>query len=112
MAAGAAVAVVGWWSGYKLGGVIALTLADFLENLGIENYWQLSFLGLGIIIILLNIGILFIKERNFFNIKNSHLELDEKILGKLNYNNIFTKILAWVTSTISGPLISLFKKKG
>ena len=51
MAAGAAVAVVGWWSGYKLGGVIALTLADFLENLGIENYWQLSFLGLGIIII-------------------------------------------------------------
>ena len=29
MAAGAAVAVVGWWSGYKLGSVIALTLADF-----------------------------------------------------------------------------------
>ncbi len=112
MAAGAAVAVVGWWSGYKLGGVIALTLADFLENLGIENYWQLSFLGLGVIIILLNIGILFIKEGNFFNIKISHLELDEKILGKLNYNNIFTKILAWVTSTISGPLISFFKKNG
>ena len=112
MAAGAAVAVVGWWSGYKLGGVIALTLADFLENLGIENYWQLSFLGLGIIIILLNIGILFIKEGNFFNIKSSHLELDEKILDKLNYNNIFTKILAWVTSTISGPLISFFKKNG
>ena len=112
MAAGAAVAVVGWWSGYKLGGVIALTLADFLENLGIENYWQLSFLGLGVIIILLNIGILFIKEGNFFNIKSSHLELDEKILGKLNYNNIFTKILAWVTSTISGPLISFFKKNG
>ena len=112
MAAGAAVAVVGWWSGYKLGGVIALTLADFLENLGIENYWQLSFLGLGVIIILLNIGILFIKEGNFFNIKSSHLELDEKILDKLNYNNIFTKILAWVTSTISGPLISFFKKNG
>ena len=112
MAAGAAVAVVGWWSGYKLGGVIALTLADFLENLGIVNYWQLSFLGLGIIIILLNIGILFIKEGNFFNIKSSHLELDEKILDKLNYNNILTKILAWVTSTISGPLISFFKKNG
>ena len=44
MAAGAAIAVVGWWSGYKLGGVIALTMADFLENLGVENYWQLSFL--------------------------------------------------------------------
>ena len=29
MAAGAAVAVVGWWSGYKLGGVIALTWRIF-----------------------------------------------------------------------------------
>ena len=112
MAAGAAVAVVGWWSGYKLGGVIALTLADYLENLGIVNYWQLSFLGLGVIIIFLNIGILFIKEGNFLNIKSSHLELDKKILGKLNYNNIFTKIIAWITSTISGPLISFFKKNG
>ena len=54
MAAGAAIAVVGWWSGYKLGGVIALTMADFLENLGMDNYWQLSFLVLGVIIILLN----------------------------------------------------------
>ena len=112
MAAGAAIAVVGWWSGYKLGGVIALTLADYLENLGLENYWQLSFLGLGVIVILLNIGILFINERNFLNIKNSHLELDKKILQKLNYNNLFTKFLAWISSTISGPLISFFKNNG
>ena len=112
MAAGAAIAVVGWWSGYKLGGVIALTLADHLENLEVENYWQLSFLGLGIIIVLLNIGILFIKEGNFLNIKKSHLELDKKILEKLSYNNMFTKIIAWITSTISGPLISFFKKNG
>ena len=112
MAAGAAIAVVGWWSGYKLGGVIALTMADFLENLGVENYWQLSFLGLGVIIVLLNIGILFIKETNFLNIKSSHVELDKNILEKLIYSNIFTKIVAWITSTISGPLISFFKKNG
>ena len=35
MAAGAAMAVVGWWSGYKLGGVIALFTAQYLENIGI-----------------------------------------------------------------------------
>ncbi len=29
MAAGAAMAVVGWWSGYKLGGVIALFTAQY-----------------------------------------------------------------------------------
>ena len=35
MAAGAAMAVVGWWTGYKLGGVIALFTAEYFENLGI-----------------------------------------------------------------------------
>ena len=39
MAAGAAMAVVGWWSGYKLGGVLSLFSADFLENLGISKFW-------------------------------------------------------------------------
>ena len=62
MAAGAAMAVVGWWSGYKLGGVLSLFSAEFLENAGFENYWQLTFLILGILIILMNIGLLFIHE--------------------------------------------------
>ena len=29
MAAGAAMAVVGWWTGYKLGGVVSLNTAEF-----------------------------------------------------------------------------------
>ena len=40
MAAGAAMAVVGWWSGYKLGGVISLFSAEYLQIRGFENYWQ------------------------------------------------------------------------
>ena len=32
MQAGAAMAVVGWWTGYKLGGVISLNSADYFEN--------------------------------------------------------------------------------
>ena len=31
MAAGAAMAVVGWWTGYKLGGVLSLFTAEFFE---------------------------------------------------------------------------------
>ena len=31
MAAGAAMAVVGWWTGYKLGGVLSLFSAEFLK---------------------------------------------------------------------------------
>ena len=43
MAAGAAMAVVGWWTGYKLGGVVALFSAEYFENIGFHNYWQLTF---------------------------------------------------------------------
>ena len=62
MAAGAAMAVVGWWTGYKLGGVVALFTAEFFENLGIANYWQATFLVLGVLIILMNIGLMFVHE--------------------------------------------------
>merc|ERR1712078_32482 len=62
MSAGAAIAVVGWWSGYKLGGAFSLYLAQFFQNLGFENYWKLAFIGLGLIILFFNIGLLFIKE--------------------------------------------------
>ena len=37
MAAGAAMAVVGWWTGYKLGGVIALFTAEYFQNIGIAK---------------------------------------------------------------------------
>ena len=43
MAAGAAMAVVGWWTGYKLGGVIALFTAEYFQNAGNVNYWQNNF---------------------------------------------------------------------
>jgi PAT family beta-lactamase induction signal transducer AmpG len=43
MAAGAAMAVVGWWTGYKLGGVVALFTAEFFENLGLLIIGKLLF---------------------------------------------------------------------
>ena len=64
MAAGAAVAVIGWWTGYKLGGVISLFSADFFQKSGFANYWQLTFLVLIILVILMNIGLFFIEEND------------------------------------------------
>ena len=43
MQAGAAMAVVGWWSGYKLGGVIALFAAEYLEIIGLIITGKLLF---------------------------------------------------------------------
>ena len=77
MAAGAAMAVVGWWTGYKLGGVISLFSAEYLQNLGFENYWQLTFLILGILIIVMNVGLMFIKESDSTDRLNKQSENDE-----------------------------------
>jgi len=62
MQAGAAMAVVGWWTGYKLGGVIALNAAEYFQNAGFENYWQVTFLILSIVVIACNIGLMFVHE--------------------------------------------------
>ena len=112
MAAGAAMAVVGWWSGYKLGGVLSLFSAEFLENAGFENYWQLTFLILGILIILMNIGLMFIHETGHEDRRIKQLENDKLISSKFIKQNILTLSLSWVTGTIGGPISSFFKKNG
>ena len=112
MAAGAAMAVVGWWTGYKLGGVLSLFAADILQNIGFENYWQLTFLILGILVILMNIGLMFIDESGNLERQNQQRENDKLISSQFKKENIFTKLITWVAGTISGPIISFFKKNG
>ena len=112
MAAGAAVAVAGWWTGYKLGGVVALFTAEYFENIGITDYWQATFLVLGIIVILMNIGLLFIHEPIDSNKQIRQKQTDEIILKKLGSKNFVTNLFAYITGTISGPITSFFKKNG
>ena len=112
MAAGAAMAVVGWWSGYKLGGVISLFSAEFLQNLGFENYWQLTFLILGILIILMNIGLMFVHEDKSNMREINQKSNDELISNKLGNKNIINSYLIWIGGTIGGPIISFFQKNG
>ena len=112
MAAGAAMAVVGWWSGYKLGGVISLFSAEFLQNLGFENYWQLTFIILGILIILMNIGLMFVHEAKSNMREINQKSNDELISKKLGNKNIINSFLTWIGGTIGGPIISFFQKNG
>ena len=112
MAAGAAMAVVGWWTGYKLGGVVALFTAEFFENLGIADYWQATFLVLGILIILMNIGLMFVHEPIETDRQSKQRETDKLIEGKLGSSNAITNFIAYITGTIGGPVISFFKKNG
>ena len=112
MQAGAAMAVVGWWTGYKLGGVIALNAAEYFEKAGFENYWQLTFLILGIVIIACNIALMFVHEEQPLERQESQRRTDEMIQRKLGSSNFATKSAAWISGTIAGPIISFFKKNG
>jgi len=112
MQAGAAMAVVGWWTGYKLGGMIALNAAEYFQNAGFENYWQITFLVLGIVIIACNIGLMFVHEPQPTERQESQKRTDKMIEEKLGSSNAATKSIAWISGTIAGPIISFFKKNG
>ena len=108
MQAGAAMAVVGWWTGYKLGGVVALNAAEFFQQASFENYWQITFLVLGIIIIFCNIGLLFVNEPQPVDRAESQRQTDKMIADKLGSSNILTSVVAWLTGTVIGPDNKLF----
>jgi len=112
MQAGAAMAVVGWWTGYKLGGVVALNAAQYFQNAGIENYWQTTFLVLGIIIIACNIGLMFVHEPQPTERQEAQRQTDQMIEGKLGSSGIIGKSIAWISGTFAGPIISFFKRNG
>ena len=103
---------VGWWTGYKLGGVVALTSAEFFQKFGIENYWQMTFLVLGVVIIACNIGLMFINEALQTDRNESQNITDKMIQDKLGSPNLLTKTISWLTGTVIGPIISFFKKNG
>ena len=112
MQAGAAMAVVGWWTGYKLGGMVALNAAEYFQKVGFENYWQITFLVLGIIIIACNIGLMFVHEPQPIDRKESQRKTDQMFEEKLGASNVVTKSFAWIGGTVAGPIISFFKKNG
>jgi len=112
MQAGAAMAVVGWWTGYKLGGVVALNAAQYFQNAGIENYWQTTFLVLGIIIIACNIGLMFVHEPQPTERQTTQRQTDQMIEEKIGSSGVIAKITAWISGTIAGPIISFFKRNG
>jgi len=112
MQAGAAMAVVGWWTGYKLGGVIALNAAEYFQQAGFENYWQVTFLILGVVIIACNIGLMFVHEPQPTERQESQKKTDQMIEEKLGSSGVFAKSAAWISGAIAGPIISFFKRNG
>ena len=112
MAAGAAVAVVGWWSGFKLGGIVALEAAEAFQTAGVENYWQVTFLVLGIVVVLCNVGLLFVREAAAAARMAAQAEDEERIAARLRVSGPLGRIAAWLGGTVFSPLMRFFERNG
>ena len=112
MAAGAAVAVVGWWSGYKIGGMIALFLADYLETSGVVNYWQMTFVMLGVLVVLCNVGLLFIPETGTRERAADQRNAQQAMANRMGGSGPIVQLVSFLTTTVIEPLWSFFRKNG
>ena len=110
LSAGAAVSVVGWWTGYKIGGLISLISADMLQKHGVENYWQISFVLLSLIVAICSAGLMLIPEKSSVDKVHRQNIADQKIVDNIGNSNSFFKIFIWLYGTIINPLLSFFKK--
>ena len=112
MAAGAAVAVVGWWTGYKLGGIVALETAEAFQNAGVEGYWQATFLVLGAVVVLCNVGLAFVRESTTAERIAAQAQDDDRIAARIRVSGPFGRAAAWLGGTVIGPLMSFFRQNG
>ena len=67
MTAGAAITVIGWWTGFKLGGLVLLNVADSFEASGDVMYWQNTFIVMIGLMVVMNIGLMLIPENPLKN---------------------------------------------
>ena len=108
IAAGASMMVVGWWTGFKLGGLISLLVSDLFQNFKLENHWQITFLVLAIIMSVLNVGVFFINEKSKKN--DQFLKKSRSSFKSNNHNSkIFKNIcnyFSWITFTWLSPITS------
>ena len=101
MAAGAAMAVIGWWSGFKLGGLVTLFVADAFEAQGIANYWQMTFLVIMLMIVATNIALMLVPENKPEN---------KAAPGRIQMGA--AQLAEWFNDTLLRPLTSFFRNNG
>ena len=112
MAAGASMAVIGWWTGFKLGGMVALLIADKFQMMGMVNYWQMTFLVLGGLVVLTNLGLLLIPETGTAERIAAQAAAQDAMQESMGQKNPATKVLSFLGSTVVTPLLSFFKNNG
>ncbi len=100
MTAGAAITVIGWWTGFKLGGLVLLNVADSFEASGDVMYWQNTFIVMIGLMVVMNIGLMLIPENP-----------PEK-QNPLPKDNAAAAAAVWIKDTVITPLTGFFVANG
>ncbi|MCE2462076.1 MAG: hypothetical protein J4F38_15040 [Pseudomonadales bacterium] len=108
MAAAAATAVVGWFTGFKLGGAVAFEVAELFQRAGVADYWQSTFLVLGVVVILCNIGLMSAAQAE----EQRRVAARLGLAGPTGESGTLAAVGAWFVATVGGPLLSFFRRNG
>ena len=93
-----------WWCN-------CIVYSRIFENIGIEGYWQTTFLVLGTVIIIMNIALMYVHEPIDTNRHYKQKATDKTIEEKLGSSNLITKFIAYITGDNWWTSNKLFQKK-
>lgn len=113
---GAAMATAGWYSGYNGGGALALYGVSALKEMGVDEPWNLIYLLMTGVIVVSNIGLLFIAEESGLKRRRKQMQIRKAVYSewiRRRYIPASTATLsAWFISLVWKPLADFFRRNG
>jgi PAT family beta-lactamase induction signal transducer AmpG len=95
----AAMAVIGWWTGYSLAGYLAFTNAD-------QYGWNHIYYGMALFCVILMGFTLLVRE------PQNHRDLLQQKATQRHEKYIHSPVLAWLTVTVVEPFLDFFRRNG
>jgi len=84
----------------------------------VADYWQSTFLVLGVVVILCNIGLMFVREAPATARAAAQAEEQRRVAARLGLagptgeSGTLAAVGAWFVATVGGPLLSFFRRNG
>ena len=89
-----------------------LETAEAFQNAGVESYWQATFLVLAVVVVLCNIGLLFVREAPATERIAAQAEDEKRIAARIAAAGPLGRTAAWLGGTVIGPLTRFFRQNG
>ena len=113
---GAAMATAGWYSGYNAGGALALYTVAHLKDMGVAQPWNLVYLLMTAVIVLSNLGLMFIAEKSASKRLSAQQQARSDMYRSwqpsVGIGHYTATLSAWLVSLVWKPLADFFYRNG